>query len=242
MIRLVCSSDAPWLRDLLGTAPFFAAEMEASWTMREHLFRVGDEAVLLLRGGFALLYGRVQDTEEMESFLHFQKVLCVQSSGWVPNGFQAREQWVLKHWPQNVPALEKPSGYDLEREPVLYRAARACITPDVTDTPPDEWAARACVRRNRCGGQMLALKKGEEYAALAGIFASTSEQAYLAGVVTAGAHRGKGCASYLVDCLAREQERAGKAVFLVCENDKTAFYGRLGFEKEMRIVESRKTE
>lgn len=227
---------------LLGDAPFFAAEMLAEWDARgpESFFLVDDGAVLLLRGGFAMLYGTVQDRAELESFLNFQKVSCVQSADWVPTGFEAREQWILRYEAAPENPARKPHGYVLDEEPVLYRAAQTCITKDVTNTPPEEWAAMACVRRNKCGGRMLALKQGEEYAALAGLLAQTEKQAYLAGVVTASAHRGKGCASYLVSCAAREGQARGKKVFLVCESVLRPFYRRLGFVEEQRIFLSRK--
>ena len=87
---------------------------------------------------------------------------------------------------------------------------------------------------------MLALIEGEEYAALAGLLAQTEKQTYLAGVVTALAHRGRGCASYLVSCATREGQARGKKVFLVCESALRPFYRRLGFVEEQRIFLSRK--
>lgn len=225
---------------LLGDAPFFAAEMRAEWDTRGtgQFYLLDDKAVLLLRGGFAMLYGAVTNTAELQSFLEFQNVSCVQSIQWIPQGFEAREQWILRC--QLVPEVPQPQGYVLDEEPVLYRAAQNCITQDVTSTPPDEWAAMACARRNKCGGKMLALKKENDYAALAGLFAQTEKQVYLAGVVTAPAHRGRGCASYLVSLAAREGQAQGKNVFLVCESELRPFYERLGFVKEQRIFTSRK--
>ena len=89
---------------------------------------------------------------------------------------------------------------------------------------------------------MIALKHNEEYAAIAGIFAQTEDQAYLASVVTAKKHRGRGCASYLTVSLAQEQAAAGKQVFLVCASELRPFYKRLGFVEEQKIQQSRKTE
>lgn len=226
----------------LGQTPFFAAEMRAVWDAQGPglFYLVDDAAVLLLRGGFALLHGTVRDEAELESFLYFQKVSCVQSARWVPRGFDAQEQWVLRYVPGAGFRAPLPQGYVLDEEPVLYRAAQACITPEVTSTPPDEWAADACARRNKCGGIMLALKQADAYAALAGVFAQTESQIYLAGVVTAPAHRGRGCASYLVGRLAEEGQARGKSVFLVCEPARLSLYERLGFAKEQRIFTSRK--
>lgn len=231
------------LLTVLKQAPFFAAEMRAAWDAQgqEQFFLIEEKAVLLLRGGFAMLYGEVTDRPELEMFLRFQNVLCLQSSDWVPGGFEAQEQWIMRYQTRTLLPI-KPDGYVLEREPSMYQAAHVCITPDVTDTPPDFWAAQACARRNKCGGEMIALKHNEEYAAIAGIFAQTEDQAYLASVVTAKKHRGRGCASYLTVSLAQEQAAAGKQVFLVCASELRPFYKRLGFVEEQKIQQSRKTE
>ena len=55
------------LLTVLKQAPFFAAEMRAAWDAQgqEQFFLIEEEAVLLLRGGFAMLYGEVTNRPEL---------------------------------------------------------------------------------------------------------------------------------------------------------------------------------
>ncbi|WP_367925144.1 GNAT family N-acetyltransferase [uncultured Ruthenibacterium sp.] len=242
MIRLAQREDHDRFLEILGKAPFFAAEMDAAWnTCTRDLFFFADErAVLWLHGGRAMLYGPLTNTQEMSEFLAFQRIECLQSMDWIPPDFEPEEQWILEYLPSSARHWKCPNGYFVDQQPILYQAATACITPDVTNVPADEWAAQACARRNKCGADIWALKKQNEYAAIAGIFAMTSHEAYIAGVVTAREHRREGCASYLVTSLARQYSSCNRTVRLVCRKPMIPFYEKFGFVPKVRIWQSKR--
>ncbi|MBD5093743.1 MAG: GNAT family N-acetyltransferase [Subdoligranulum sp.] len=79
--------------------------------------------------------------------------------------------------------------------------------------------------------------------ATAGAYALTDKTAYLATIETVNPLRGKGIGSWLVGVLAAQLAGEGRRVTLLCAEERTAFYGRLGFETEKTIWRcTRKTE
>lgn len=105
------------------------------------------------------------------------------------------------------------------------------------------WAVRQAGTENRAesghGGSAESGHKGNfgtgPIIASAGAYALTDETAYLAAIETAEPLRGRGIGSWLVGALSAQLAGEGRRVALVCRENRTAFYERLGFRTENTI-------
>lgn len=241
MIREVSGENEAAFFRCLGEKPFFAALMRTLYASSGgkgvRFYLADDQAVLQVSGTHGLLVGRPRDAEELTSFLSFQGVTNLKSDGCCPAGFSAEPLPLMRYDPAEAPPVPSlPAGMAEDDMPSMLRLFAELNRLGDGAVMPDTFAVDACARRNRGLADIRALTAPDgRYAATAGIYALQPWEAYLGAVKTAPEFRGRGCAGYLVSLLAHRY--ADRPVRLLCDEEMTAFYAKLGFQNEKMIFQ-----
>lgn len=239
MIRLAERADYPaidgFLEGMVGIGPRLRvalALVEQNPDIPNH-FYIGDAGadgrpgMLLARcQTVSALLGTPGDEAETLAFIRHTGATRLLTNGWCPPGWQASEHRVMLRADDGIPPAPVPKGYIFVR-PSVSRAMELLNfeSPDQRES----YYAGQCARLNRGYAAIVGLEAGGRLASCAFIQGLPGGEAYLYAVQTQPEHRGKGCATALVDHLCRRQ--MGR-VSLLCKPGQAGWYQKLGFEAQ----------
>lgn len=193
-------------------------------------YAVDDAAVLMVHGAGALLCGNVPDLAEIQTFLRMSgavTLLCAETA------YAEPEKRLSMRWSGLVQAGKRLLPPETCTAPSLWRLSQSGLL----DADPQAYYADVCRRANRGAALIYTCERDGVAYATAGAYAITENGAYLSGVATRKADRGRGCASALVTALC--DALSPREIYLICKPQLAAFYERLGFEihEELREFE-----
>lgn len=242
----------PYFGDLLPVELAVFGAMHGAPVPR--FFTATPNAALCIRGRGALLCG-TYDPEETGGFLQLHGVEHVQTDGAPPAGYAREKKLFCMAYSgaKAAGALAPPiTGLTLDKTPPPGETADFLMcAKGVKGTKGaeirDNFYSELCVKLARGAACVWAVRQAVDEAgneagdgpgkiiASAGAYALTDETAYLAAIETAEPLRGRGIGTWLVGTFAAQLASEGRRVALVCAENRTAFYGRLGFETEKTI-------
>lgn len=193
-----------------------------------------------IRGQTALLAGPA-DAEELGGFLGFLGVSRLRCAGTVPEGWKLQKRYSRMVLPAGaqLPRRELPEGFSLEEQSAVSRVTEfLCRGESLSGDQQtrDCFYSETCTLVNHGRAQLWTVQgPAREIVATAGAYALWNKTAYLAGVETGRAVRGKGLAGALVVGLANRLAEQGILVELLCLPALERFYLRLGFAKQGEV-------
>ena len=226
----------------IGDKPYFRTVMGTSYALyHQHpaqtsFYCIDKSAAMCVTGHAAILCGEVKHPAEVCAFLHFCGIECVKTDGFVPEGFSARGIALMQYHPPLAPcpaALPAAPAFCVSAPDL--RAVAQLISLASGAVCSDDFYSDACMRTARGLADIVAVQAHGTLLAAAGVYSLTEKEAYIAAVATHPAYRGNGYASALVGLLS--QKYASRRVILECEIALCAFYARLGFQEEQRLLE-----
>ena len=240
MIRRVDAALRARFLDAARGRPYFGDVMPVHLAVfgeshpRMRFYTATPDAALQLRGRSALLCG-TYDREETGGFLTLCGVEHVRTDGAPPAGFARTRRLccmaLFDAGAARTPPVPPLAGLTLDAAPPPGETADFVMRGRDAEIR-DNFYSELCAKLARGAAEVWAARQNGRVIATAGAYALSPETASLAAVETEQAARGQGVGSWLVGVLAARLAAGGRRVSLVCEEERTAFYGRLGFTGE----------
>ena len=243
MVRQIRPEEEAWLLTLAQNVLALGPRVEVDWRLKQQnpampyqFYAAGQAAVVEITGSHGVVLGKPEYSGELENFLEFSGVNRNSTDGWLPEGWDKKEMQCMVRQPvQQKPANQMPEGFD--EFPTMREVLEVLESNEgriVPQSARDGFYADVCARRNHGFATIVGLRQAGALVSTAGVYCTTSTQAYLACVETKRALQGKGYAKALVGWLCA---RFGHVpVTLLCEKDLTGFYNPLGFENSGQAV------